>query len=244
MHRLEHGIKQLNDILSICPVFSSNERYKFVAKPAEAHKKVYEFIQHIDDWEGSTGSLFAGVEDARAEVIALLESSASADGKRIENPLEDYRLLYNFDLVILQEGKEVDRLSKRIGVASNGEHRVPFYVIAGASLAAAYRLNTGKSNDGAALMLLDEAFYGMDSQNSFAAAEFLRSVGLQLIMAGPEADQGKLTPMTHSLYELVRYGGDVFYEHEHFTPEMHVLMTSDMPMLNPQLIDDAESASL
>lgn len=240
MQRLEYGIKQLNAVLSTCPAFSGNERYRFVAKPADAHKTIYEFIQNVDQMDGLSGSLFSGAEDVRTEVIALLEASAAAEGRRTDNPLEDYRLFYNFDVVILQNDEEVDLLSKRIGVASNGEHRVPFYVIAGASLAAAYRLNAGKANDGAAVMVLDEAFYGIDSQNSFATAQFLKSLGLQLIMAGPEADQGKLAPMTDTLYELVRYGGDVFYEQQHFSENMHRLMTSDMPMINEQLLDNTE----
>lgn len=240
MQRLEYGIKQLNSVLGTCPAFSGNERYRFVAKPAEAHKTIYDFIQNVDQMDGVSGSLFSGTADVRTEVIALLEASAVAEGRRTDNPLEDYRLFYNFDVVILQNDEEVDLLSKRIGVASNGEHRVPFYVIAGASLAAAYRLNAGKVNDGAAVMLLDEAFYGIDSQNSFATAQFLKSLGLQLIMAGPEADQGKLAPMTDTLYELVRYGGDVFYEQQHFSENMHRLMTSDMPMINEQLLDNVE----
>lgn len=239
IQRLEQGILNLNKILSACPVFSGNERYQFVAKPAEAHRKVYDFIRNVDR-EESQGSLLSDTEGTRVEILQLLEISASPDAKRVQNPLEDYRLLFNFDLAILQDGKEVDRLSKRIGVASNGEHRVPFYVIAGAALAAAYRIAPNKPIDGAALMLLDEAFYGMDSQNCFAAAEFLHSLGLQLIMAGPEADLGKLLPVTNTLYEMVRYGGDVFFEHEHFAEEMKRVMTSDMPMLNPGLIDEAE----
>lgn len=240
IQRLEQGIHQLNKILEGCPPFTGNERYKFVAQPAKLHEKIYDFIKHVADWEGASGSLLANADDARQEILDLLEASASPDAKRMQNPLEDYRLLYNFDLAIYQGDERVDWLSRRIGVASNGEHRVPFYVIAGAALAAAYRHQAGKPNDGAALMLLDEAFYGMDSQNSYATAQFLSSLGLQLIMAGPEADQGKLTPMTSSLYELIRYGGDVFCEPTHFTEQMHRLMTSDMPMLNPQLIDEAE----
>jgi chromosome segregation protein len=35
------------------------------------------------------------------------------------------------------DGVVVEKLSKRMGKGSNGEHRVPFYVIAGAALAAA-----------------------------------------------------------------------------------------------------------
>lgn len=244
MNRLEHNIAQLNKILEACPVFSSNERYKFEAIPAKAYEKIHKFIMDVDDLSG-TGSLFQGDENTRAEILKLLEESASDNPKRPENPLEDYRRMYTFDLLIYQDEKRdkpVDRLSRRMGVASNGEHRVPFYVIAGASLASAYRLAAGKPNTGAALILLDEAFYGIDSQNSYAVASFLRTLGFQLVMAGPEADKGKLAPMTHTLYEIERAGVDVFYEHEHFTAAMHSLMTSDMPMQNPDLVTAMEAS--
>ncbi|MDD4926706.1 MAG: SbcC/MukB-like Walker B domain-containing protein [Methylotenera sp.] len=239
IQKLEKGIRNLNTMLDRCPVFSSNERYRFEAKPAEAYKKIYNFIRHIDEMDGS--SLFTQEDDARDEILQLLEASASSEGKKSQNPLEDYRLFYNFDLQILQDNKVTNTLSKRIGVASNGEHRVPFYVIAGAALAAAYRIDSEKPNDGAALMLLDEAFYGMDSQNSYAAAQFLQSIGLQLIMAGPESDQGKLMPMTDTMFTMARFGGDVFKTDEHFTEALQKIMTSDMPMLHPDLIDSLEA---
>lgn len=239
IQKLEKDIRNLNIMLDRCPVFSSNERYKFEAKPAEAYKRIFNYIRHIDEMDGS--SLFTQEDDAKDEILQLLESSASSEGKKSQNPLDDYRLFYNFDLLILQDSKVTNTLSKRIGVASNGEHRVPFYVIAGAALAAAYRIDREKPNDGAALMLLDEAFYGMDSQNSYAAAQFLQSIGLQLIMAGPESDQGKLIPMTDTMFTMARFGGDVFKSDEHFTEALQKIMTSDMPMLHPDLIDSLEA---
>lgn len=239
IQKLEKGIRNLNMMLDHCPVFSGNERYRFEAKPAESYKKIYNFIKHIDEIDGS--SLFTQEDDAQDEIMHLLQASASSEGKKSQNPLEDYRLFYNFDLQILQDNKVTNTLSKRIGVASNGEHRVPFYVIAGAALASAYRIDINKPNDGAALMLLDEAFYGMDSQNSFAVAQFLQSIGLQLIMAGPESDQGKLMPMTDTMFTMARFGGDIFKTDEHFTEALQNIMTSDMPMLHPDLIDKMEA---
>src|SRR5690606_10053203 len=109
------------------------------------------------------------VQDAvQDRIIELLEQQASPEASKAPNPLDDYRLLFTFDLLILKDDKVVSRLSKRIGLGSNGEHRTPFYVIAGAALAAAYRIESGKTTDGAALMLLDEAFHGMDHQNATA----------------------------------------------------------------------------
>jgi chromosome segregation protein len=54
------------------------------------------------------------------------------------------------------------------------------------------------------MMLLDEAFYGMDSNNMEATAAFLRALGLQLIMAGPEKDISQFIPILGSYYEIQR----------------------------------------
>ena len=121
----------------------------------------------------------------RSENRACQFRSTGAD--KANNPLEDYRLLFNFDLEIRVGDKKVDSLSKRLGVGSNGEHLVPFYVIAGASLANAYRLKAGEPHEGTAVMIIDEAFHGFDAQNAYVTAQFLRSLGLQLGMAAPDA---------------------------------------------------------
>jgi chromosome segregation protein len=133
----------------------------------------------------------------------------------------------------------VDKLSKRMGVASNGEHRVPFYVIAGAALASAYRIKPGSPHRGAGLMLLDEAFYGMDAQNSFVTAEFLKSLGLQLVLAGPDTDVGKLMPVLDSYYDVFRpdNGVDAYFSHVQIKEAAKTLLQSDIPEMHPHLVE-------
>ncbi|MFN8987833.1 MAG: SbcC/MukB-like Walker B domain-containing protein, partial [Burkholderiales bacterium] len=125
---------------------------------------------------------------------------------------------------------------KRLGVGSNGEHLVPFYVIAGASLANAYRVKSGEPHDGAALMIIDEAFHGFDAQNAYVTAQFLRSLGLQLVMAAPDADVGKLVPVLDSYYDLDRFGTEVFTTEVIVKASARSLFESDMPSRNPHLV--------
>ncbi|HBO3911251.1 SbcC/MukB-like Walker B domain-containing protein [Pseudomonas aeruginosa] len=228
--RVEREIKDLNKILGACPAFTNGEKYKFIAEVSQAHQSLYDLILS----NGGEGADLFSQKETQANLMALLEASESGRDKG-DNPLEDYRLLFNFDLEIRQDGKVVDLLSKRMGVASNGEHRVPFYVIAGAALATAYRIRPGEVGSG--LMILDEAFYGMDAQNTFVTAEFLKSLGLQLLMAGPDSDVGKLTPLLDNYYDLVRYGPDVFVEPVWVKEPARRLLTSDIPLLHPELID-------
>ncbi|WP_415879506.1 SbcC/MukB-like Walker B domain-containing protein [Methylomonas sp. TEB] len=237
IHRVRQEIRDLNKILEICPAFTNGEKYQFVANISPAHRSLHELI--VNSSGDSEIDLFSQPE-TQVNIMALLEASESGQDKG-NNPLEDYRLLFNFDLEIRQDGKVVDLLSKRMGVASNGEHRVPFYVIAGAALATAYRIRPGVERSGAGLMILDEAFYGMDAQNTFVTAEFLKNLGLQLLMAGPDSDVGKLAPLLDNYYDLVRYGADVFVEQVRVKEPARRLLSSDIPLLHQELLDVQEA---
>lgn len=233
IQQTKNSLDELNKILNTCPSFSNGEKYAFEYPPAKAYESLYEYIVRAS--QGT--DLFSGENAVYDQLIDFLKQSSDPDAPNTDNPLDDYRLLFNFDLLIKQEGKVVSRLSKRIGPGSNGEHRTPFYVIAGAALASAYRIRSGEPNTGAALMLLDEAFHGMDSQNSLAAAKFLRSLGLQLLIAAPDTELGKFAPICDTAYELMRFGLDVYIEPTIFKEAAHALMTSDMPAEHPELID-------
>lgn len=233
--RVEHDIDDLNHILKACPEFTGGEKYKFVAVPASAHKDLYDLIQSSAFVESGTAHLFESAEGVQKTLIDFLEACETGEGKA-NNPLEDYRLLFNFDLEIRVNDIKVDNLSERLGVGSNGEHLVPFYVIAGASLANAYRMRAGNNHDGLAIMIIDEAFHGFDAQNAYVTAQFLRSLGLQLVMAAPDADVGKLSPVLDSYYDLDRFGTEVFTEEVQIKELAKKLLESDMPICNPDLL--------
>lgn len=230
--KMRGTISDINKTLATCPAFTNGERYKFEVKPAETHKAIYNYIMQA----GETNELdmFALGNDSHVAIMDLLDQVEGDD--KGGNPLDDYRLLFTFDLVISRDGRKDTVLSKRLGVGSNGEHRAPFYVIAAAAMAAAYRIDAGKHSTGAGVMLLDEAFYGMDQQNSLAAGRFLDSIGLQMIMAAPEADHSKLAPMLDTIYELNRFQMDVFVDPVKIKEPAHRLLTSDMPSEHPDLI--------
>ena len=234
IQRTKNSLDELNKILDACPPFSNGEKYSFEAAPAGAYEELYNYIVTAS----SRASFFSGENPASEKLIEYLQKSVDPEQKKDPNPLDDYRLLFNFDLKIKKGGNLIGRLSQRVGPGSNGEHRTPFYVIAGAALASAYRIRSGETNTGAALMIIDEAFHGMDSQNSLAAARFLESLGLQLLIAAPDSELGKLMPICDTVYELMRFGQDVFMEPTYMKEAAHKLMISDMPMEHPQLVLD------
>lgn len=236
INRVHEDIHDLNKVLTACPEFTGGEKYRFVAHPAVAHQKLYDLIVSSALTETGTASLLEADDDVQRTLVNFLEACETGEG-RANNPLEDYRLLFNFDLEIRVGDKKVDSLSKRLGVGSGGEHLVPFYVIAGASLANAYRLKAGQPHEGVALMLIDEAFRGFDGQNTYVTAQFLRTLGLQIIMAGPDADASKLVPVLDSYYDIERFGSDSYADEIVIKPAAKALLESDMPVCHPELID-------
>ena len=189
-------------------------------------------------YDDSSAQLFDSGDDNSSKLAEFLEACESGEN-RGGNPLEDHRLLFNFDLDIQVDGRTVDKLSKRLGVGSNGEHLIPFYVIAGSTLVNAYRMKPGADHDGAALMIIDEAFHGFDAQNTYVTAQFLKSLGLQLVMAAPDTEVGKLIPVIDSYYDLWRHGPDVEADENIIKEDARKLMISDIPDINPDLVRQA-----
>jgi hypothetical protein len=233
--RVHQEIADLNRILKTCPEFTNGEKYMFTASPSPTYRGLYDLIMSSALIEGASAPLFQAEDEVQKQLVQFLEDCESGTGKG-SNPLEDYRLLFNFDLEIRKGELKVEALSKRLGVASNGEHLVPFYVMAGASLANAYRVKSGEAHDGAAVMIIDEAFNGFDAQNTYVTAEFLKSLGLQLIMAAPDSEVGKLVPILESHHDLVRFETEVFATEVIIKPAARVLFESDMPARNPHLL--------
>src|SRR3546814_6676550 len=81
-------------------------------------------------------------------------------------------------------------------------------------------------------MMRGEAFNSMDDQNALAAAKFISDLGLQLIMAAPTADSGKLRAFTHTIYELDRWDDFLEFHREEITEKAHAMLKGDMTALN------------
>lgn len=229
--------RERNKILESCPAFTGGERYRFVAKVVPEYESLVKYILQIAKNDQSL-SLFAEDTDEINESLRRLVDAAAETGNA--GAVLDYRQFYTFDLDILVDGKRVDRMSNRQGAGSNGEHIAPMYVAAGAALAKAYRLHNRRGHqNGFGLICLDEAFHGMDTTNAVATARFLQSLGLQLIMAGPELERTKLAPVTQTIYDLDREGVDLLMECTLLKPAANSLMMSDMPGDNPEVMVNA-----
>lgn len=235
IEKMRRHVRDLNNLLSTC-TFTNGEVYRFSQTVIPEYKEFVDYFEASGN-QDSEFSLFGGPTDIGKRVLELLTETPKDGKPKTDNILDDYRLMFTFDVDILVNGARVTKLSNRIGPGSGGEHRAPFYVIAGAALARAYRTDEGTNRSGVAIMLLDEAFGKMDEQNSIAATEFLERMGLQLVMTAPSADRAKMSAVSDTIFEFLRLGKTINVRPVGITDKGKQLMRSDLPALNPYLVE-------
>jgi len=233
--RISEQIDGLNAVLKSAPEFSNGERYLFQAAVLPQHESLYKFLLSVREHGAAEDDMFSAGA-VPEEFRALVEGDENAALLHENSPLHDHRRFFAYDIHVSHDGVSMGYLSKRFGQASGGEHRTPVYLIFGAALAAAY----GKANGGTkggGLMLLDEAFEKMDPQNVRSAVTFLNGLGLQLIMAGPESDQAKLSSFLDIYYDMSRFGSKtVQFSKNVVHDRARQLLQSDSYHVNPDLL--------
>lgn len=235
--KLKYQIGTLNRTLRASPAFSNNERYQFHYEVAPEYRELHRFIQRVADVGGEDG-LFGSAGEVPAAFRELIEDNAAQRGAA--SALDDYRRFFRFEVQIRQDDKVIGSLSERMRSGSGGEHRAPLYVIAGAALAAAYGKSAAHPG-GLGLILLDEFGDKIDAQNARATVDYLRSLGLQLILAAPDTAQGTLSGVLDSYIELFRDGDLLQAEHIEVGEAARALLLSDQFDLHPRLL--AEEAA-
>ena len=230
--RLKGQIDTLNRTLRASPAFSNNERYQFHYEVLPEFRDLHRFIQRAADI-GGEDTLFESAGEVPPAFRALVEDKASAHAAN--SPLDDYRRFFRFEVQIRQDDRVVGNLSERMRSGSGGEHRAPLYVIAGAALAAAYGKGEGQPG-GLGLILLDEFGDKIDAQNARAITGYLRSLGLQLVLAAPDTAQGTLSGVLDSYIELFRDGDLLQAERIEVTEAARTLLLSDQFDLHPELL--------
>ncbi|PTU29137.1 SbcC/MukB-like Walker B domain-containing protein [Stenotrophobium rhamnosiphilum] len=221
-------LKEMNGLLATSPEFAHNERYQFQYEP----RPQYEALIHYITTASRPGA--AGLFDSEVMSKTIMDMLLAPE-TGVQTPLDDFRMLFSFDVLVMANGVKRAKLSDRVHTGSGGEHKVPFYLIAGSALAHAYQLD--RNAGGPAIILIDEAFNKVDPGNTLSAHRYLKSLGLQLIMTAPEDSYGKLMPVTDRIYEMQRFGDHIFLEATHIKPKAKELMRSDMVQEHPDLLD-------
>lgn len=240
---LQSTFARLNKSLKATPAFTNGERYQFQYNLRPDLKPLHDFIKDVATY-GSEGDLFGEPGAIPPQFEQLLKDKTSLGTGTLKSPLDDYRMFYEFDIRIDCEdlttgtSKTVGLLSKRIGPGSGGEHKAPLYVIAGAALASAYRMDKD-NKDGLGLILLDEAFLQMDTTNIVATMRYLQELGLQIMLASPGEHMSTLTAFMYIYYEFSKDESNHSIELKErlISEEMRQRYREDMWEFNPELLD-------
>ena len=134
--------------------------------------------------------------------------------------LEDYRQYFTFDLEMeadtengaTQAAAGKMSLSARAFVQSGGEGQTPFYVAMAAAMAMAYYPEGHRPDvsGGMGLVMFDEAFDKLDHENTEAVVRFYKDLGLQLLVAAPEAKRPIFTEALDTVTSISRSGSSVY----------------------------------
>jgi chromosome segregation protein len=240
---LSDTFKRLNGVLKASPAFTNGERYQFQAKIRQDLLPLKKFIENVADY-GADGGLFGEPGRIPTQFAELLREKTTSGNAAVKSPLDDYREFFEFDIEIEADSpvtgdtKTIGHLSKRIGPGSGGEHRAPLYVIAGAALSSAYRMDE-YNQDGLRLILLDEAFDKMDPSNIIATMRYLEKLGLQVLLASPGENLPTLNAFLYRYFEIIKDETRhvIQVEERHASEAMREQFREDMWEYHPELLE-------
>ena len=200
--------------------FHGRDYYRFKATETGTHADLIELVRQSrrPDFQFS---LFGkdDVEPADNPVMRAkrrIESILSNRESKTEE-IEDPRQYFNFELFIHdKEGKVRSSLSSRTGTGSGGEGQLPFYIAIGASLAATYQ-NKRTKEIGLALAIFDEAFNRLDSTAICACSDFLKDLGLQVVLAAPDEKRHVFMEVVDTVVNVNRSRNDVLVDVEYLS---------------------------
>lgn len=241
---LSDTINRMNEALRLAPMFTNNERYQFRSHVRPAFAVLLKFIKDVALY-GPTEDLLGGAGELPKEFEELMREKTIAGAAAVKSPLDDYREFFDFDIEVLREDassgatRHIGWLSKRVGSGSGGEHRAPLYVIAGAALSSAYRLERG-DDTGIRLLVIDEAFIKMDARNVVATMRYFEELGLQVFMASTGDTLGSLTAFLDRYYDIMRDAESnvVLLEGHDVSSETREMFRADLPEFNPELVEE------
>ncbi|WP_024512503.1 SbcC/MukB-like Walker B domain-containing protein [Bradyrhizobium sp. ARR65] len=199
--------------------FHGRDYYSFKALEAPTHVDMIDLVEEsrkpdfnlplFEDRSGDAGS-------PMMRAVRQIEEILSNPEARTED-IEDPRKYFNFELYI-QDAAGVIRssLTSRAGTGSGGEGQLPFYIAIGASLAATYQ-NRRTGESGLSLAIFDEAFNRLDTKAIGQCSEFMRDLGLQVMLATPDEKRHVFMEVVDTVVNVNRLGNQVMIDTEFLT---------------------------
>jgi uncharacterized protein YPO0396 len=222
LHRLHDAFEGIKETLGDLNrhlkdrLFHGRDVYNFRSNPAPTHADLIELVKESRRPDFELPLFTQGNEPetpvtrARKRIEQIL-----SDPQAKTDEIEDPRKYFNFELFIQDEsGKIRSSLSSRVGTGSGGEGQLPFYIAVGASLAATYQ-NRRTGESGLSLAIFDEAFSRLDTKAIGDCSEFMRSLGLQVVLATPDEKRHIFMEVADTIVNVNRSANQVVVDTEY-----------------------------
>jgi len=193
------------------------DRYRFMVKPSDYHRKFHDMIMDTDMVEGGR-SLFDSLfrERHKEAMDELFEKIINLPPQYLPESIAeftDYRTFLDYDIKIYHDNGETSTFSKVCREKSGGETQTPYYVAIVASFVQLYRAKVNR--DSIRLMMFDEAFNRMDSDRVENSLRFIRELGMQAIIAAPTDKCEYIAPHVSTTLLVLRDGHYSWIEYYH-----------------------------
>jgi hypothetical protein len=186
--KVHHRVERLNTYLS-AHVFT-HQTYSLETHVNQAFARMHDLAMKIGGQQA--GEVIALEDKEIAEAVKELESMIA--GEEDAKTLADYRQYFTFEIVMTDRSGGRTTMSTRAVKGSGGEAQAPFYVLLAVALASTYFPGHITGNPtGMGLAMFDEAFNKLDVPNTQALVRLFESMGLQLLIAGPEDKRATFT---------------------------------------------------
>jgi uncharacterized protein YPO0396 len=199
--------------------FHGRDYYSFKALEAPTHVDMIDLVNESRRPDFHLPLFGDRSEDASTPLmraVRQIEEILSNPEARTDE-IEDPRKYFNFELYIQDaDGKIRSSLTSRAGTGSGGEGQLPFYIAIGASLAATYQ-NRRTGESGLSLAIFDEAFNRLDTKAIGQCSEFMRDLGLQVVLATPDEKRHVFMEVVDTVVNVNRLGNQVMIDTELLT---------------------------
>lgn len=206
--RLQNNInsakRQIDDLnVALRGASFGEDTYRFKIIPKPEYKRYHDMI--VDEMITQGGYNLLSIQfnekykDEIADLFAIITnedgSGGSFESERRVHEFTDFRTYLSFDLEVVGQDGESQRLSKTLGKKSGGETQTPFYIAVLASFVQLYRAGRDKANKTIRLIIFDEAFSKMDSERIVRSIELLRKFQFQAILSAPTDKIGDIAAL-------------------------------------------------
>lgn len=199
--------------------FHGRDYYSFRAIEAPTHADMIDLVNESRRPDFNLplfGDRSGDASSPKMRAVRQIEEILSNPQTRTEE-IEDPRKYFNFELYIQDaNGKIRSSLTSRAGTGSGGEGQLPFYIAIGASLAATYQ-NRRTGESGLSLAIFDEAFNRLDTKAIGQCSEFMRDLGLQVVLATPDEKRHVFMEVVDTVVNVNRLGNQVMIDTEFLT---------------------------